>query len=122
MISKLSEDRLKASLRHWMVDWEYAQPMINYLVHGFNPGSFFTAVLANDFTRAMSHSHPSNTISALKNLGLWITNCMPPEAWGDYDRIDRWTNGWSPELRRRALEDSQLIYTAEEETWKVLSE
>lgn len=40
-----------------------------YLLYGIEAGSFFTAVLANDFFGAMTHSHPSNSVNELKKAG-----------------------------------------------------
>jgi hypothetical protein len=118
-LSALSERRIWKSFKHWEVDDDYANPMINYLVYAFNPGSFFTAVLANDFIRAIQCSHPANTIPALKKLGGWIYNEMPPEAWGSYEAIQTWTN-MDADARREVLERRGLVFTPKEETWKAL--
>lgn len=119
-LHKSSYEKLKSFFNYCSVDDEYAEPMINYLVYGFNPGSFFTAVLANDFTGAMMRSHPANSVLALKNLVTWMINYMPTEAWGDYDKITRWVNVVDAEYRRQVLEEKGLIYTPQEETWNGL--
>ena len=64
-LTNLSKYKLYNSLKNYSVSKDYADPIYNYLVHGFNPGSFFTALLANDFMGAVSRSHPGNTIPAL---------------------------------------------------------
>jgi len=95
--------------------------MYNYLVHGFEPGSFFTAVLANDFAGAISRSHPAKTITALKALVGWMNDCMPADAYGSYTAVKEWCK-LDDEYRRYTLEQHQLVYTTREETWKILKE
>jgi hypothetical protein len=118
-LSHYSQNRLKASFSKWQVDQDFADPVYNYLVYGFEPGSFFTAVLANDFMGAVSHSHPANTIAALKSLVGWITDCMPSDAYGSYAAIKEWCK-LDDDYRRYTLEQHQLVYTSKEETWKIL--
>jgi hypothetical protein len=120
-ITDYSKNRLKATFAKWEVDNDFADPMYNYLVQGFEPGSFFTAVLANDFMAAVSHSHPANTISALKRLVGWINDCMPVDAYGSYTAVKEWYR-MDDEDRRYCLERHQLIYTSKQEVWKILKE
>jgi len=120
-LANVSKDKLEKSLKHWEVDKDYADPMINYLVHGFSPGSFFTSVLANDFVDAIGRSHPGNSVPALKNLVGWIVNDMPREAWGSYDVVADWLSIQDAE-RREILEDAGLIFTERQETWETLKE
>jgi hypothetical protein len=104
---------------NWRVEKEFADPMYNYLVHGFNPGSCFTAVLANDFLSAVSRSHPSNTIEAFKHLAGWIRDTVPAEARGSYEAVDHWTS-MGPEFRRAVLERAGLVLPADREMWLTL--
>ena len=120
-ITDYSKNRLKATFAKWEVDNDFADPMYNYLVQGFEPGSFFTAVLANDFMAAVSHSHPANTIPALKRLVGWINDCMPVDAYGSYTAVKEWYR-MDDEDRRYCLERHQLIYTSKQEVWKILKE
>ena len=84
-ISKYSKQKLVDSFEYWMVDAEYYEPIMNYLVHGFSPGSFFFYVLCNDWANAMIRSHPSNKVENLKNITKWLINVMPKEAWGNHE-------------------------------------
>jgi hypothetical protein len=93
--------------------------MYNYLVHGFNPGSCFTAVLANDFHGAILSSHPGNTIQALKALTGWIYDTLPRDARGNYKAVDEWC--YLKDIERRLiLERKELIYNEEEEVMMTL--
>lgn len=115
-LSDYSKKKFKDSMGLWKVADDYADPMFNYLVHGFSPGSFFTAVLANNFYDAMARSHPSNTITALKGLTGWIRDCMPREAYGSYLQVEEWLK-MTEEERRAILELNNLVYSSKQETW-----
>ena len=118
-LSEHSQNRLLQSFDLWEVPQEYSRPMYDYLVNGWAPGSFYTAVLANDFMSAVTRSHPSGRIAELKGLAGWISNTMPAHAWGSHDRIRTWLN-MSDEDRRTVLEQAQLIYNTKTEMWLVL--
>jgi hypothetical protein len=118
-LSDYSRNKFRATFVHWSVPADFAEPFYNYLVHGFSPGSCFTAVLANDFMSAMSRSHPANTVEAFKALVGWMRDSMPEEAYGSYEKVKAWC-GINPEQRRIILEHKNLIFTAKEETWLAL--
>ena len=112
-LTKYSKNRLRNSLSHWHVDREFAEPMFNYLVYGFEPGGFFKGWYANDAT-SIIRSHPANTVGALKDLMKWMVNCMPDPAWGSHDNVNNWLKMKS-EDRRFVLEQYELVYTEAEE-------
>jgi hypothetical protein len=118
-ITHFSRARLYTTFKQWEVPQDFADPMANYLVYGYEPGSCFSAVLANDFIGAIRSSHPSNTIEAFKALAGWIYSYMPPEAYGSYDKVNAWCD-LDPDERRAVLERNRLIYSAKEETWMAL--
>jgi hypothetical protein len=119
IITKFSKDRMLLSASRWTVPRDYFDPLFNYLVHGFKPGSFWTAVLCNDFMAAIQSSHPSNTIEALKNTVGWIRDTFPPESYGDYHRVEQWI-ALAPGYRRMSLEAANMIYTEQQEIMKGL--
>ncbi len=118
-LTDYSHNLLMATFAKWDVPKDFADSMYNYLVHGFNPGGFFTSVLANDFHSAIARSHPVNTVNSLKSLGGWILDCVPREAHGSYDAVSNWCS-LPPEARRQILEESRLIYTEAREVWMTL--
>ena len=113
-ILKYSRNRIYETFTKWEVPRDFADPMANYLVYGYEPGSCFTAVLANDFLRAIGSSHPGNTIVAFKALVGWIQNVMPVQSFGSYEIVDQWIK-MSSQDRRTCLEKHNLIYTSNEE-------
>jgi hypothetical protein len=119
IITHYSRSRLYATFKEWEVPQDFADPMANYLVYGYEPGSCFTAVLANDFVGAIRSSHPSNSVEAFKALAGWLYSHVPPQAYGSYERVRAWLDLDADE-RRAILEHNRLIYTAQEETWLAL--
>ncbi len=113
-ITVYSRNRLYETFTKWDVPRDFADPMANYLVYGYEPGGFFASVLANDFHGAVARSHPAITIEALKMLSGWIGECMPREAHGGYDVVSNWCY-LPPNARRLILEKNNLIYTEQEE-------
>ena len=121
-LTKYSKDKLYRSFDQYAVDKDYADPIYNYLVFGHEPGSFFTALLANDFMGAISHSHPANTISALKNLVIWIINELPEGViFGSREVVNTWLS-ITDAHRRAVLEHHKLIYSEFDEVVMVLKD
>jgi hypothetical protein len=118
-VSKFNRDRIMLGASRWTVPREYFDALYNYLVYGFEPGSFWTAVLANDFMNAIQHSHPANTIEALKHATGWIRDTFPVESYGGYKNIKSWME-LEPTDRRMILEECRLIYTEQEEVMALL--
>ena len=120
-LTKYSRNQLLKTFQTWGVPKDFADPMYNYLVYGYQPGSCFTSVLANDFYGAIRRSHPSNTVEAFKALAGWINDCVPSIAKGSYEVVEAWTN-LSSSQRRAVLEGKGLIFTSEEESWMILKD
>lgn len=121
-ISKYSRARIMQTAVQWEVDKEYFDTIYNYLIYGFEPGSFFSAVLANDFFRAMQSSHPANKIQALKNLTGWIRSTMGYGIfWGSQEVVDAWLK-MSDDARRERLESLRLIYPEQDEIVMIIKD
>lgn len=119
-LAQYSKNRFYKSFQDYGVPMEYAEPIYNYFVYGWQPGGFFTAMLANDFMGAISRSHPANTIEALKLLVTWLENSRSKHLiWGDYPTIERWMRA-SEVDRRPILENLNLIYSEKQEIWMTL--
>lgn len=118
-LTKFSVERIQKTADLWQVDSDYRDALINYLVHGFQPGSFWSAVLANDFRRAIQCSHPANTIPALKAATGWIWDSFPAASRGSAQAVNQWLAMTEAE-RRVELEVRSLIYTEKEEVALIL--
>lgn len=113
-LTHYSRNRILKTFERWSVPKEFADPMYHYLVHGLNPGGCFTAVLANDFHRAICSSHPGNTVEAFKTLSSWIREQLPTEAKGSYNNVEVWCS-LPADVRRTILENYESIYTEQQE-------
>jgi len=118
-LTDYSRNRILDTFSKWDVPRDFADPIYNYLVYGFEPGSCFTAVLANDFYRAMQSSHPANTVEAFKSLTGWIREHMPVEAYGSNLAVKHWLK-LEEDDRRRILENHRLVYPSKEEVMLIL--
>jgi len=116
-----SQNRILETFAHWNVPKDFARPMYDYLIYGHQPGSCFTAVLANDFIGAITRSHSSNSVEAFKSLARWMIATLPEKTYGSYDRVDAWCDmTW--DLRRPVLEKHKVVFTEKEEVWMILKE
>jgi len=120
-LTKYSKNKLMKTFQRWDVPKDFAEPFYNYLVWGFRPGSCFEAILANDFAKAISRSHPGNTVEAFKALVGWIDSTVPEEARGSHKQILLWSS-IDEEQRRSILEEHHLIYTNKEEVMLILKD
>jgi len=118
-ITVYSWNLLKESCERWSVPRDFADPLLDYLVYGYRLGAWVSAVLANDFFKAMQSSHSSNTINAFKSLTGWILDIFPAEAYGSYQAVNQWCQ-LDAVARRAILERQGLIYTQHEEVLKIL--
>jgi hypothetical protein len=118
-IGPYTKKQIYETFAEWHVPQEFAHPLYNYLVYGFTPGGCFTAVLANDWHRAVMSSHPGNTITALKAATGWIHDRVPSQARGSYEAVDAWSR-LDSEVRRSVLEHSGLVLPSRTETFKAL--
>lgn len=116
-----SVNKLNKTFDKHTVALEYREIIKNYIIHGFDPGSFFTALFSNDAWNAIVKSHDLNTITALKDVVQWIYEYCPREARGSYSSVKTWCE-MTVEDRRVILENIGLIYTEQEEVFLLLGE
>lgn len=119
IVTQYSRVNILQTMEQWHVPKDYADPIYNYLVYGWEPGGFFTAVLANDWMGAIRRSHPGNTVDALQYISGWIVEYMPKQCWGSYKKFDDWVNA-DDDYRREVLEKAGLIFNSKDETWMAL--
>lgn len=61
----------------------------NYILHGFSPGGFLTAVLANDLMEAVGRADQINQQS-LVGWCRFIYNHTPSTSHGSYEAVEKW--------------------------------
>jgi hypothetical protein len=75
----------------------------DYFMHGYRPGGFLNALLANDLHGAVTRADHINQ-SHLPVLVMWLANNAPPGSWGSYRQVNAWledTDGRRTEFSQR---------------------
>lgn len=60
-----------------------------WVENGIRPGSFLTAVLANDFVSATVKADSLNK-TKLTEWAQFIYNELPQDSWGSYEKLKEW--------------------------------
>lgn len=63
----------------------------NYILRGWEPGGFVTAMLAMDMQRAIATADTANR-QMMWTIGRWIMDNAPDGSWGSYPDVRAWTN------------------------------
>lgn len=72
---------------HYPIPHEMMMSLQRYLSHGIMPGSFMTAVLENNLTRAFATADSFNTAN-MKNIVGYMYNEFPEAAWGSREKVE----------------------------------
>lgn len=64
-------------------------PLVRYVEHGIEPGSFLTAVLENDLAEACARADMHNR-RKLYEWVYYIYNECPGECWGSPEKVEAW--------------------------------
>lgn len=81
-----------SKLRACGVPEDYDFSLLRYLIDGYLPGHFLTAVISNDLQRAISRADDAS-LRALKSIVVFLYNYAPSDAWGSQERVDGWLSG-----------------------------
>lgn len=119
--AQCSIDKLHDTFSYWGVSDDFGDPLRNYLLYAYAPGSFMSGLLANDAKAMIGSSHPSNTVTEMKKVFGWLLDHAPAESWGNEKKVNAWLQK-SYRSRRKILEKHQLVYSPHEETRITLSE
>ena len=85
----------------------------NYLLYGYQPGGFTTAMLAGDYNRAMYLADTANR-QMIWAIHAWIVNRCPEMAHGSYETVD----AWCKDVNGLRTEYKELIFKKHE--WDIL--
>jgi len=118
-MDSINRNLVYRSMANWHVPRDWADVMYRYLVHGLEPGSMFTAMLANDARAMVLRSHPSNPIEAYKTVAGWIADVVPAQARDSYPAVAAWCR-LTNEDRHQILAQQGLLLTPEAATFAVL--
>lgn len=81
----------------------------DYLIRGYPPGGFLTAILTNDLYRAVASADHANktNITAITD---WVLNYAPERSWGSPDMVQMWLDD-EDNRRTKFSEATQKAYT-----------
>lgn len=68
---------------------DFKGSMERYLLHGFQPGGFATAMLACDMERALYNADVHNR-KVFWAIAMWIRERAPAGSWGSYNAVEAW--------------------------------
>jgi hypothetical protein len=71
-----------------------------YIEHGYQPGSFLTAVLNNDLTQAIGQADENST-ACLVDIVKYLYNEAPGPCWGTPERVKAWIAAKAAERAER---------------------
>ena len=91
------------------------ETLVNYLMKGWEPGGFVTAMLAMDMERAVYAADVANGPN-MQKIARWIIEYCPRNSWGDYETVNCWIEDRG-KCRTRFVERVE-----KEEVWNILKD
>lgn len=76
-----------------------------YVIDGYQPGGFLTAVLANDLFGAIGRADYMNK-AALADICGWIYSRAPSDCWGNYEIVKEYLAQKRKELEEKMEKDN----------------
>ena len=120
---KKGEEGFSNTFQHYdeNIPQEWQQELYNYYICGYSPGSFHTAVFANDLHDAACRSHVANRWSDICAFVRWILEFAPYESYGSRSAVKAWLK-LSAEERREIAQKKRWVLPEAELVWKIVSE
>jgi hypothetical protein len=109
--------KFNKTFEHFPVTDEWQAEAYQYVVLGYDPGSFFSALFANDLLLAAQRSHPLNQWNNIQELVKWLHFEAPAQCHGSHEKVHAWLE-LSKEKRTKICEEKGLVATA----WDILKE
>lgn len=86
---QLSEETIIEDLKTAGIPEYMFGGVLNYLLHGIEPGDFLSAVICNNLSRAVMYADSSNQ-RCLVNWVRFFYNDTPAQCWGSKQNMDLW--------------------------------
>lgn len=110
-----ANDEFAWLFEHYQIPEHTRESLVNYLMRGWEPGGFVTAMLAMDMERAVYAADFVNGPN-MQQIARWIIEYCPRESWGSYDQVTNW-------IENKDLCRSQFVVRVEkEELWNLLKD
>jgi len=93
--------------------------LINYIVHGFEPGSFHRNLYTNNLAGATTTSDSFNEWNWIQLFMDFLLTHAPSECWGNNEKVANWLK-LDKTVRYKICHTHGLILTPAEATWDIL--
>jgi hypothetical protein len=87
----------------------------NYILHGYRPGSFLSAVLTNNFVSAVCCADTENK-KYLIDIAKWMIHNAPAVCWGSEQAVTNWIND------KDGARTSYYEFQEKKRMWQALTE
>jgi len=84
------EQKFSEMASHYGIPQIMHRPVFRYVRYGELGGGFLTALMENDFIRAVVSADGVN-IKAIENWARFIYNALPSGCWGSKEEVIRWS-------------------------------
>ena len=115
--SKPIREKLVSYHQSFPMNW--CDELENYIVHGFEPGSFHRNLYANNLAGATQTSDSLNEWGWITYFIEFLCQTAPAECWGNNEKVERWLK-LSKTTRYKICHENGLLLTPQEATWDIL--
>ena len=121
MLVKRGEEGFWDTFTHYRISEEWQHELYNFIILGYHPGSFHTAIFSNaSIMDVACKSHPSNDWQAITGTAHWLMHVAPANSWGSREKVAAWID-LSQDERRKICEEKRFVLTEQELAWELLS-
>ena len=105
-------------LRIWThITMDCQEAIFGYLVYGWEPGGFLTAVMANDLYRAATVADIAN-VDHLAYVAKFVVYALPQASYGNYYQVKTWLR-LTDQAREEILVAARLLPDTFELIWLI---
>ena len=72
-----------------LIEPRFKESIDAFVLHGYQPGGFLTAVMSNDLKEAISRGDES-ALDNLPHIVSYLYNDVPSGAWGSAENVRKW--------------------------------
>lgn len=72
-----------------LIQTRFKESIDSFVLHGYQPGGFLTAVLSNDLKEAVARGD-EGAIENLPHIVAYLYNDVPSGAWGSPENVRTW--------------------------------
>ena len=91
----------------------------NYIIHGFEPGSFHRNLYSNNLAGATTTSDSFNEWNWIQLFMDFLLQHAPVTCWGSKEKVERWLK-MDKGVRYMVCQQYDLLLTPAEATWNIL--